>query len=59
MIANSDDKLQVATVFATTRTGEYLSVQLIYKHTTSRCHPKVLFPEAWNIFHSKIIDPLK
>lgn len=54
MIANSDDdKRQITTVFALTRTGDYLPVQLIYKGTTSRCHPKALFPESWDIFHSK------
>ena len=53
MIANSDDKRQITAVFAATMTGEYLPVQLIYKGTTSRCHPKVVFPEDWDIFHSK------
>ena len=53
VIANSDDKRQITAVFATTMAGEYLHVQLIYKGTTSRCHPKVLFLEAWDIFHSK------
>ena len=53
VIANSDDKRQITAVFATTMAGEYLPVQLIYKGTTSRCHPKVLFLEAWDIFHSK------
>ena len=53
VIANSDDKRQITAVFAATMTDEYLPVQLIYKGTTSRCHPKVVFPEAWDIFHSK------
>ena len=53
VIANSDDKRQITAVFAATMTGKYLPVQLIYKGTTSRCHPKVLFPKAWDIFHSK------
>ena len=53
VIANSDDKWQITAVFAATMTDEYLPVQLIYKGTTSRCHPKVVFPEAWDIFHSK------
>ena len=53
VIANSDDKRQITAVFAATMTGEYLPVQLIYKGTTSRCHPKVLFPKDWDIFYSK------
>ena len=33
-------------------TGEYLPIQLIYKGTTDRCHPKANFPSDWDIFHS-------
>ena len=53
VIANSDDKRQITAVLAATMTGEYLPVQLIYKGTTSRCHPKIAFPELWDIFHSR------
>ena len=59
VIANSDDKQQITAVFAATMTSKYLPVQLIYKATISRCHPKVLFPEAWDIFIVKITGPMK
>jgi len=34
-------------------TGEYLPVQLIYKGKTTRCHPKVSFPDTWDVWHSE------
>ena len=33
--------------------GDFLPVQLIYKGTTVRCHPKYKFPLGWDITHSK------
>ena len=52
VIANSDDKRQITAMLAAIMTGEYLPVQLIYKGRTTRCHPKVSFPEGWDIWHS-------
>ena len=52
VIANSDDKRQITAVLAATMTGEYLPTQLIYKGKTTRCHPKVSFPEGWDVWHS-------
>ena len=51
-IRNFDDKRQITAVIAATMTGEYLPIQLIYKATTDRCHPKANFPSDWDIFHS-------
>ena len=51
-IASSDDKRQITAVLAITQTGEYLPPQLIYQGKTLRCHPKVSFPEEWEIWHS-------
>ena len=34
-------------------TGEYLPPQLLFKGTTTRCHPKVSFPDGWDVWHSK------
>ena len=51
-IASSDDKRQITAVLAITLTGEYLPPQLIYQGKTLRCHPKVSFPEEWDIWHS-------
>ena len=31
----------------------FLPVQLIYKETKRRCHPKHKFPAGWDITHSK------
>ena len=53
LIANSDDKRQITAVLAATMTGEYLPPQMIYKGKTERCHPKVAFPEGWDIWHSE------
>ena len=47
------DKCQIAAVFCCTIEGNFLPVQLIYKGTTSRCHPKHKFPAGWGITHSK------
>ena len=51
-IANSDDKRQITAVLAATLTGEYLPPQVIYTGKTLRCHPKVTFPQGWDVWHS-------
>ena len=51
-IANVDDKRQITAVLAATLTGEYLPPQVIYKGKTMRSHPKVSFPQGWDIWHS-------
>ena len=51
-IAHSDDKQQITAVLAATLTGEYLPPQIIYKGKTPRCHPKVSFPQGWDVWHS-------
>ena len=43
----------VTAVFCCTIQGDFLPVQLIYKGTTRRCHPKHNFPAGWDITHSK------
>ena len=47
------DKRQITAVFCCTIEGDFLPVQLIYKGTTRRCHPKHKFPTGWDITHSK------
>ena len=47
------DKCQITAVFCCTIQGDFLPVQLIYKGTTRRCHPKHKFPAGWDITHSK------
>ncbi len=51
-IANLDDKRQITAVLATSIKGQYLSPQLIYKGKTIRCHPKVIQPPGWDVWHS-------
>ena len=51
-ITSSNDKRQLTAVLGGTMTGEYLPPQLIYQGKTLRCHPKVSFPQGWDIWHS-------
>ena len=43
MIGTSD-KRQITAVFCGTMTGDFLTVQVIYKGKTPRCHPCFAFP---------------
>ena len=52
-IAGSDDKRQITAVLAVTMTGEYLPPQLIYQGKNPRCHPKLAFPDGWEVWHSE------
>ena len=52
-IAGLKDKRQITAAFCGTILGDFLPVQLIYKGTTSRCHPRFNFPAGLNITHSK------
>ena len=37
---------------AITASGGLLPPQLIYQGKTNGCHPKITFPEKWNVTHS-------
>ena len=52
-IANADDKRQVTAVLAVTANGEYLAPQIIYKGKTMKCHPQIVFPDEWDIWHTE------
>ena len=52
-IVGLKDKRQITAVFCGTILGDFLPLQLIYKGTTSRCHPRFKFPAGWNVTHSK------
>ena len=52
-IAGSDDKRQITAVLAVTMSGEYLPPQLIYQGKTPRCHPKLAFPDGWDVWYSE------
>ena len=41
-----DDKCQITATFATSLSGHFLSVQLVYEGKTTKCHPAVEFPEG-------------
>ena len=51
-IAGKDDKRQITAVLAGSMAGDLLPVQLVYQGKTSRCLPKVNFPEDWHITYS-------
>ena len=51
-IANSDDKRQMTAALAITLTGEFLPPHIIYQGKMPRCHPKVSYPEEWDVWHS-------
>lgn len=46
------DKRQITALFCGNLIGEFLLLQLIYKGSTTRCHPQYKFPADWNITHS-------
>lgn len=52
-ITNSADYRQITGTFAITMKGVFLPMQLIYQGKTPRCHPKVDFPEGFNVTHSE------
>ena len=43
-VIGTDDKRQITAVFGVTLSGEFMCLQLIYKGTTTKCLPSVLFP---------------
>ena len=52
-LSNLDDKRQITAVLAVSINGDYLPPQLIYQGKTIRCHPKVIPPKGWDIWHSE------
>ena len=52
-IVGIEDKRPITAVLATTLDGQLLPPQLLYEGRTNRCHPTVVFPKEWDIFHSK------
>lgn len=43
------DKRQITAVFAGSVSGHFLPIQLVYQGKTSKCLPKIDFPETWHI----------
>ena len=52
VIANND-KRQITAVVGCSFNGKLLAPQLLYEGKTDRCHPSVLFPADWDIFHTE------
>ena len=46
-ILGIDDKRQITAVFAATKAGNFLPIQVIYKGKTKRSLPNVKFPSDW------------
>ena len=44
-----DDKRQITAVLGCSLSGRFLPLQLMYQGTTTRCLPKISFPENWHI----------
>ena len=51
-IGNLDDKRQITGTFVVNLSGEFFPIQLIYTGKTDLCHPKVKFPNVFDINHS-------
>ena len=51
-VAGVNNKRLITTVFCGTLTGDFLSVQVIYKGKTPQCYPRYHFPPEWDITHS-------
>lgn len=52
-IAHSNDKRQLTAVLAITAGDNNLPAQLLYQGKTPKCHPEMLFPEGWDVWHSE------
>lgn len=48
-VVGLNDKRQITAVFAGSLSGDFLPIQLVYQGKTSKCLPKLDFPEAWHI----------
>ncbi|KAG1714201.1 DNA-binding protein SATB2 [Nymphon striatum] len=52
-ITGLDDKKKITGLMGISMSGNLLPLQLIYKGTTSSCHPNHRFPDDWHITHSE------
>jgi len=51
-IIGLNDKQQITAVFCGNLLGEFLTMQVIYKGKTKRCHSQFEFPSDWHTTHS-------
>ncbi len=52
-IIGLSDKREITALLAITAHGHLLPPQLLYQGKTDLCHPKFVFPDEWDIFHSE------
>ena len=52
-IVAADDKRQITAVFGGIMSGDFLLPQLIYQGKTSKCLPKIEFPNNWHVTWSE------
>ena len=52
-VVAKEDKRQLTAVFAGSLSGDFLSLQLIYKGKTDRCLPHYEFPSTWHVTKSE------
>ena len=55
-VVGTDDKREITAVLAATASGKLLPPQLIYQWKTAGCHPKVTFPEKWNVTQRQSLE---
>ena len=48
-VAGKNDKHQLTAVFASSMSGDFLPIQLVYQGETTKCLPKHSFPPDWDI----------
>ena len=51
-IIGLEDKRQITAVVACALDGTLVPPQLLYQGSTDRCHPKINFPEDWDVHHT-------
>ena len=51
-IAHKDDKREVTLILASTRSGLLLPPQVLYAGKTDQVHPRVAFPDGWDVHHT-------
>lgn len=51
-VAGLGDKRQITATFAASLDGTFLPMQVLYQGKTDRSHPKFVFPDGFDIFHS-------
>ena len=52
-VAGLGDKQQVTVTFAASLDGTFLLMQILYKGKTNRAYPKYVFPDGFDIYHTR------